>query len=299
MLLSELLSQFLVDRSRRCVPRIVEWYRSHLKMFIAFLFERDAVHVHAVTQELFELFIADLRQRECRNRKGKLSPVTIRQRVIAIKTLFAWAKQMGIVNIDPCVAVANPLRGRRLPKALSPDQIKKLLSVEMSSRECAIIFLFLDSGLRLSELAGLELADVDVARGLARVRHGKGDKEGWVVFGDRTSAALEAWAVERARLNGHCAALFIGEQGALTSSGVYQLVKDVARRAGLGDCVAPHKLRHSFATEYLNAGGSIFYLKELMRHTDIRTTMIYVSVSLEHLRLQHQRFSPINRIISQ
>jgi site-specific recombinase XerD len=296
MLLSVLLSKFLEDRSHRCVPRIVQWYHSHLKRFIAFAFELGFVCTDDVTQDLLELFISAERDRDCLNRKHPLSPVTIRQRVIAIKTMFAWAKACGVITVDPCAAVVIPKRGKRLPKALSPDQIKKLLSVNLSSRERAVLFLILDSGLRLAEVAALELDDVDIQRGLARVRHGKGDKERWVVFGSETRSALDQWIQERARLNGHCAKLFTGEQGALSTSGVYQLIKKTARRANLGSVVAPHKLRHTFATEYLNGGGSIYDLSALLGHTDIRTTMIYVSVSLEHLQQQHARYSPIKRL---
>lgn len=296
MLLSELLSAFLQDRTRRCVPRIVEWYRSHLSLFIAWLFEHETIRADLVTREQIDRYIVDLQTRECMNRVGKLSPVTIQKRITAMKTFFSWAVEIGELASDPSESVVVPRRGQRLPKALTSVHVAQLLSVELSARDRAVLFLLLDSGLRLSELAALDALDIDIVRGLVHVRHGKGDKERWSVFGARTRIALEAWMLERVRMNGHSPRLFVGKRGSLTAMGCYKLIKRVGKRAGLFAVVAPHKLRHTFATMYLDGGGSPFDLKELLGHTDIRTTMVYVSVSLERLRQKHEMLSPISRL---
>lgn len=290
---TEALSKFLEDRSRRCTPRIVHWYESHIGLFLRWLSDQEIGTLEAVTAEHIEHYIAYLRDVPCLNRKGKLSPTTIRKRVSAIRTYFRWAFKLKLIEHDLAASIVPPKVGRRLPKALTPAQVKTLLSVSMSARERAAILLILDSGLRLSEAANLDIGDVDLERCVAHVQHGKGDKERYVVFSEDTSAALQAWLDERYTNFGETG-IFTGLQGKLTSIGLYKLIMRVAERAGV--VLHPHMLRHTFATAYLDAGGSILDLRDLMGHTDIKTTTIYVSVSLDRLREKHKTLSLVSRM---
>lgn len=293
----EALTQFLESRRRRCVPRIVEWYASHLGLFVDWLNERGISGLRTVGERDLENYVAWLRERERFTRKGKLSPVTIQKRVGALRTFFQWAHQTRLIESNPSVwlLAALPRAARRLPKTLKPEDIRALMVAEMDARERAVLSLMLDSGLRLSEVAGLEIGDMDLERGMARVRHGKGDKERWVVFGSETRAVLRAWLSARPSLNGKSGnAVFVGQRGRLSAGGLYKVIKRVAERAGV--TLHPHMLRHTFATEYLEAGGSLVDAKELLGHTDIRTTMVYVSVSLERLRAKHEKLSLVNRL---
>lgn len=293
MMLQDALTKFLDDRRRRCVPRIVEWYDSHIRLFVCWLSEQNVTEITSVTTDHIEQYIASLRDRECMNRKGKLSPATIQKRALAIRTFFRWAFRLKLIPCDLAASFTIPKVGKRLPKALTPAQVNTLLSTRMNARERAAIMLILDSGLRLSEVANLELGDLDLERCVAHVRHGKGDKERYVVFGEETRAALQAWLNERYASFGETM-LFVGLQGKLTSMGLYKLIKRVAERAGVE--LHPHMLRHTFATQYLDAGGSLVDLRDLMGHTDIKTTTIYVSVSLDRLREKHKTLSPVSRI---
>lgn len=293
MKLQDALKQFLEDRKHRCTPRIVEWYESHIKMCVIWLAERNVTALESVTAELIQQYIASLRERECLNRKGKLSPATIQKRALAIRTFFTWAFKLKLIPSNPTAPVKIPKAGRRLPKALTPAQVSTLLGTPMSTRERAAIMLILDSGLRLSEAANLELSDLDLERGIAHVRHGKGDKERYVVFGDETRAALREWLNQRHASFGE-QAVFTGLQGKLTPMGLYKMIKRVAKRAGIA--LHPHMLRHTFATAYLDAGGSIVDLRDLLGHTDIKTTTIYLSVSLDRLREKHKTLSPVSRM---
>lgn len=293
MKLQDALESFLEDRNHRCTPRIVEWYKSHIKMCVIWLAERNVTTLESVTTELIQQYFTSLRERECLNRKGKLSPATIQKRALAIRTFFAWAFKLKLIPSNPAASVKIPKAGRRLPKALTPPQVSALLGTPMSTRDRAAIMLILDSGLRLSEAANLELSDLDLERRIAHVRHGKGDKERYVVFGDETRTALREWLNQRHASFGE-QAVFIGLQGKLTSMGLYKMIKRVAKRAGI--VLHPHMLRHTFATAYLDAGGSIADLRDLLGHTDIKTTTIYLSVSLDRLCEKHKTLSPVSRM---
>lgn len=299
MELEHAVAKFLEERTNSCVPRIVEWYRSHLHTFVEWARRRGLCDLCAVQESDVQAFIADLRVRERFKRGGKLSPVTIRKRSAALVTFLKWAHGAGLCGENSLVRVSLPKAGRRLPKTLTPDQVRKLLSAPATARDRAILCLMLDTGLRLSEVAGLEMGDLDLTRGMIRVRHGKGDKERVVVFGDEAAAVLRAWLAERRGMEVAGDWVFVSSRGRLTASGVYQAIKDVADRVGLRKDVHPHKLRHTFATEYLDAGGSIADLSALLGHTDIRTTMVYVSVSLERLREKRNRLSLVNRLKGQ
>jgi site-specific recombinase XerD len=294
--LAAALEKFLKDRSRRCTPRIVEWYSSHIRMFLDWLAAQNVTDIEAVTLDHLEQFAANLRERDQLRRPGKMSPVTIKQRMSALATFFRWAFKLRLIVTDPSAELKLPKLARRLPKSLTPDQVKVLLGAQMSTRERAALCLILDSGLRLSEAANLELQDLDLARGVAHVRHGKGDKERYVVFGADARAALEAWLHERYASFGETE-IFLGQKGKLGDQGLYKLIKKVANRAGVK--LYPHMLRHTFATQYLDAGGSLVDLRDLLGHTDIRTTTIYIGVSLERLCQKHKTLSPLSRMATE
>ena len=293
MLLVDALTRFLEDRKRRCVPRIVTWYDSHIRMFIDWLADQNVIEIESVTLDHLERFNQSLREREQLRRPGKMSPVTINKRMSALRTFFSWASKSKIIQSNPAAEYHLPKLARRLPKALTPEQIKKLIDLPMTLRERAAICLILDSGLRLSESANLQLSDVDLNRGVAHVRHGKGDKERYVVFGDETRITLQEWFNERHASFGE-QEVFVGQRGKLGSQGLYKLIKHTARRAGVE--LHPHMLRHTFATQYLDNGGSIVDLRDLLGHTDIKTTTIYVSVSLARLCEKHKTLSPLSRL---
>jgi site-specific recombinase XerD len=293
MRLDAALAQFLKDRARRCTPRIVEWYSSHIRMFLLWASTENVSEIEAVSADHLDRFVAHSRERDQLRRPGKISPVTLKQRLSALATFFRWAYKLRLIQSNPAAELQLPKLARRLPKALTPDQVKTLLDVAMNTRERAAIYLMLDSGLRLGEVANLELQDLDLARGIAHVRHGKGDKERFVVFGEQARLALQAWLQERYASFGETA-LFLGQRGKIDSQGLYKLIKHVATRAGVQ--LHPHMLRHTFATQYLDAGGSLVDLRDLLGHTDIRTTTIYVGVSLERLCQKHKTLSPLSRM---
>lgn len=292
MRLDAVTIEYLADRERRgCNLATVAYYGKLLRWLGEYLASRDVVTMEAITTRLLEDYVTNLKQRPLELRTGRLSPVTVRKWTLSLKTFFAWAAGHHHIRDDPARLVPLPKKRTPLPKALSPDQARKLLLANMHNRERAIISLLLDSGIRLGELVALDLADIEHELMTVLIRHGKNDKQRVVVYADSTREALRAYLLERGMAGS--AALFVAKDGRrLAADTVYKLVKRIGRSVDLD--VSPHDLRHTFATLYLDGGGAIQDASALMGHAHISTTMIYTHVAIGTLRRKHQEFSPLN-----
>jgi integrase/recombinase XerC len=186
--------------------------------------------------------------------------------------------------VNPARQVRSPRLGRRLPSFLPKDEATQLLDAEPAGaaglRDRALVELLYASGLRVAECCGLDLEDLDEGRRTVRVV-GKGDKERVVPVGETALEALAAYLAMRGRARG---ALFRNARGGrLTTRSALRIVKGLARRAGLGQRVTPHTLRHSFATHMLGEGADLRLIQELLGHSRLSTTQRYTHVSPEHL----------------
>lgn len=290
---------FLTDRTNRgCNPATVRWYRDVLG-----LFERDSgvLRVEDVTTDTLRAYVVHLQAHGEGRRNARMSSVTIRKRTLALKTFFGWASHAvpELKAIDPAASLAAPRAPRRLPRAMSPDQARSLLAVPMSERDKAIIYLLLDTGIRLSECLMLDLSDVDESQGTLLIRVGKGGKQRMVVFESETRDALRLWLSERGKWRvKDYDALFVSEREGtrMTRYGLYKAVKRIAVKAGLAEVVSPHKIRHTMASIYLDAGGGIQDLSELLGHTEVSTTWIYTRISVAGLRRKHIKMSPLKQL---
>ncbi|MGB8644069.1 MAG: tyrosine-type recombinase/integrase [Anaerolineae bacterium] len=296
-LISTAVNKFVQARlARGCTAGTAQNYASQLALFADWLAEQEIKWLDQVKLRHLEAYVADLRTRDLMRRSGKISPVTIQKRALALRSFFRWCHQVKLCKSDPARNLNVPKCGKRLPKALLPEMVDGLVAVEMSVRDCAILALFLDTGLRLAEVAALDLGDIDYRHCQAHVRHGKNDAERWVVFLPSTGALVKKWLRSRVALDQE-RALFVSVNGVrLSSSGLYKIIKRLAKAAGIYGEVSPHKLRHTFATGYLDEGGSLHVLSAQLGHTDIATTMIYVSVARRQARLDHAHYSPVRRL---
>ncbi len=225
------------------------------------------------------------------------------RKLSAIRMLFRHLKKEEVRSDDPTALLAGPKSRRKLPDTLSTADMDKLLSMPMGGdayaiRDRAMLELFYSSGLRISELSGLALQQVDLENGFVRV-FGKGSKERVVPLGARASDAIRVYlASGRSRLvkprTG--SELFISERGkAISRKTVWVIVKKYAALAGLGKTVKPHLLRHSFATHLLGGGADLRAIQEMLGHASIGTTQIYTAVENSRLLDQHAKHHPRNR----
>ncbi|GGV25176.1 tyrosine recombinase XerD [Actinomadura cremea] len=227
-----------------------------------------------------------------------LSAGSAARALVAVRGLHRFALREGLAPDDPAHGVKPPTPPRRLPKAISVQDVERLLAAASGwsaadartargLRDRALLELLYGSGARISEAVGLDVDDLDLAEGVARVA-GKGGKDRVVPVGDYAARAVDAYLV-RARPDLAGAgrggpALFLNARGGrLSRQGAWMVLRAAAERAQLSD-VSPHTLRHSFATHLLDGGADVRVVQELLGHASVTTTQVYTLVTVQLLR---------------
>ena len=233
------------------------------------------------------LDIQRLRQLVSRLHQQGHSSRSIARLLSAVRGLYHYLNREGLCDHDPANGLAPPKGERRLPKTLDTDRALQLLegAIEddfMAQRDQAILELFYSSGLRLSELTGLNLEQLDLADGLVEVL-GKGSKTRVLPVGKKAREALQAWLPLRALANPEDDAVFVSQRGRRLGPRAIQLRVKAAGERELGQNLHPHMLRHSFASHLLESSQDLRAVQELLGHADIKTTQIYTHLDFQHL----------------
>jgi len=222
---------------------------------------------------------------------------SIQRRLAAVRTFFSFLQREGALSRNPALEVRAPKAVKRLPSALDVDQMAQLLAQPAGSalevRDLALMELFYSSGLRLAELTGLTLRDLDLKTGEVRVL-GKGRKERIAPVGSMAAKALRRWLTARAGLAAaDQQAVFVGRSGAPLGARAVQLrVAARARAAGLPQHLHPHMFRHSFATHLLESSRDLRGVQELLGHANISTTQVYTHLDFQHLAQTYDQAHP-------
>lgn len=285
-------------------------YRRDLDRYQAYLEGRGVTDAGAITTALVGDFAAHLSTGDDQHRP--LAASSVARAMVAVRSMHRFAALEGLTDTNPAAEVRPPSLGTHLPKALSISQVESLLGAPdrdtvLGLRDAALLELLYGTGARISELVGLDVDeiaplcsrhrdDVDGDDGptyrALRLR-GKGAKERYVPLGGYAIAAVEAWLVRgRPELATRTptgdpgrAALFLNTRGRrLSRQSAWEVVGRAAERAGLGEEVSPHTLRHSYATHLLEGGADIRVVQELLGHSSVTTTQIYTLVTVDHLR---------------
>jgi integrase/recombinase XerC len=279
-------------RERRLSGHTVAAYRSDLQNMVAFCERRNLTSWDALDSSQVRAFAAA-------EHAGGMAPRSIQRRLSALRSFYEFLLREGAAARNPAQGVRAPKTKKRLPQTLDADQMARLLDFRvddsLSSRDKAIMELFYSSGLRLSELVGLDLSAIDLKDRTVRVL-GKGNKARIVPIGRYALGALNSWLVERAgllkarpnlssqRAGAPASPLFMGRTGRQLSVRAVQLRVDTwARRQGLALHVHPHMFRHSFATHLLESSSDLRGVQELLGHADISSTQIYTHLDFAHL----------------
>lgn len=217
---------------------------------------------------------------------------TLGRKVACLRSFYKHLRREGLIEHDPTAELHGPRKTQRLPRVLTRQEVGRLLSEPkgtepLALRDRALLEVMYACGLRVSEVTGLEQADIDLEEGMLRAR-GKGSKERVVPIGRQAIGALGAY-VQRGRpaLLGMRTEtkLFVNRRGTgLTRQGLYKIVQGHARGAGLEERMSPHTLRHSFATHLLAGGCDLRSLQEMLGHADLATTQVYTHLSAERLK---------------
>jgi len=295
--LAVVVSGFLdhVAIERGLSPHTVSAYRRDLQRYAHFLRDRGRFSLSAVDEADVSAFVASLRTGQ--ESAPALAEASVGRSLAAVRGVHRFAVSEGLVPTDPTRQVAPPRPSRRLPKALSIEQVEAILGAASAGddgpravRDVALLELLYGTGARISEVVGLDVDDVgdpSIVRLL-----GKGGKERVVPVGRYSQQALEAYLVRGrpglAAQGGSVAnggALFLNSRGGrLSRQSAWATLKGAASRAGVEGQVSPHTLRHSFATHLLDGGADVRVVQELLGHASVSTTQIYTMVTIDRLR---------------
>jgi integrase/recombinase XerC len=286
------LAAFLkrLSTERRLSPHTVTAYTRDLLALFAFCEHEKIDELAALDSFAVRRFAAES------HRKG-LNARSVARRLSAVRTFLNYLIEIGVVKSNAGVHVQAPKPARRLPATLDADQVASLLAISgddpLTLRDRAMLELFYSSGLRLAELVGLNLGDVDMADRTVHVI-GKGSKARIVPVGKQALAALRDWLAVRSELalSGELA-IFLTRRGTRVSPRtVQQRVNEWARRQGAPTGVHPHMLRHSFATHVLESSRNLRAVQEMLGHSSLSTTQIYTHLDFQHLAQVYDQAHP-------
>ena len=282
----DLLMWLSAERGR--APATITSYRRDLRTYARWLAGRGRRVPEAVEADIVD-FVGHLRGLG-------LAPASVARSLVAVRSLHRFLAAEGRIAVDPAAHVEQPRVPRGLPKALTEEQVGRLLAAPtgdgpIARRDRAMLEVLYGTGVRVSELVGLSLGDIDLDASLLRA-FGKGSKERIVPIGAHATRALVSWlgdggrealVPDRWRRRGDAEAVFLGARGGrLTRQGAWDVLRRHAERIGL-EGLSPHVLRHSCATHMLDHGADIRAVQELLGHASISTTQVYTLVSTERL----------------
>jgi integrase/recombinase XerC len=310
--MKETLRSFLQYlRNRNVSPHTVTAYESDISQLLKFIAQMretqlDKVRPCDVDVSAIRAFMADLH-------RNRISASSAARKLSAVRTFFRFLRREDLVDSDHSALVSSPKQGTTVPSHLTIDEMNRLLempdpSSPLGRRDRAILELFYASGLRLSELVGLDMESIDVSRKMVRVL-GKGRKERLVPFNTATADAMKAWLQDRALSGqraegggqraegrgqrGAKAPLFLNYRGErLSARSVDRLVRRYVAECGTKFGISPHALRHSFATHLLARGADLRAIQELLGHARLSTTQRYTHVNAAQLIEVYKKSHP-------
>ena len=284
------LEHLVVERG--LAQNSLEAYRRDLLRYVSFLKGRR--------KQITALDRAEVARYLLALREAGLSPRSVARHLSAIRQFHRFLVREGHATDDPTAHLEAPRPWRRLPTVLSSEEVRRLLAPRQATspqalRDRAMLEVLYASGLRVSELVGLRLADLDLTVGVVHVL-GKGDKERFVPLGEAAVASLRDYLthgrprLEKRRASPH---LFLARHGrGLTRQMFWRLLKRYVGAAGITKRVTPHTLRHSFATHLLERGADLRSVQMMLGHADIGTTQIYTHLSRAHLKAIYDKHHP-------
>ncbi len=289
--LSTCVQSYLAELGRRGASRhTLRNYSSDLHQLADYL--QPAPSVEQIDLTLLREWLGNLYD-------AGLTPISIRRKIAAVRGLFRFLREEGLLAENPAARLRTPKAPKRIPDVMSAEKTNRLIDtveesqvIEKPSRERDLAFLELlyGCGIRVSELVGIDIKDIDLTTGWLRVR-GKGNKERQVPLGTRAVAAVERYL--QGRTVSADGALFLNGKGArLSDRQVRRLVKMYALVATGDSTVHPHSFRHAYATHLLNDGADLRAIQELLGHARLSTTQQYTQVSLADLQAVYDRAHP-------
>jgi integrase/recombinase XerC len=266
-------------------------------------YQRDLERLSTYCKDKLILSWIDLKQHDirahiaARHRKG-IGSKSLQRELSAIRSFYTFLLKNSLAESNPAQHVKAPRQARNLPKTLDVDQVNGLLEAGANSpleiRDLAMFELFYSSGLRLSELSALDLADLDLADRSMLVRSGKGGKSRVLPIGGKAVTAINNWLQERAKMTAiDNVALFVTTKGRRLGQRSIELrLAQWCKKKGIDQHIHPHMLRHSFASHLLESSQDLRAVQELLGHSNISTTQIYTHLDFQHLAEIYDKAHP-------
>ena len=295
----EIIEQFIdvVWMERGLSKNTLSAYRTDLKNFVTWLRQTSGESLSDLiieaNRDVIQKYFSELESRE-------ISPRSRARLLSSLRLFYAYLLREKIIDIDPVALIDAPKLGRSLPKILTEKDVESLLMAPdtatlLGLRDRSLFEVLYATGLRVSELVGLELTQINLVQGVLRVT-GKGNKERLVPLGEEAINWLEKYLnIARSDLlKGQVTdALFVTKRGgAMTRQAFWYLIKRYAFQAEIASDISPHTLRHAFATHLLNHGADLRVVQMLLGHSDLSTTQIYTHVANERLKSLHSQHHP-------
>ena len=288
------IAEFLdfLRHEKNASPHTVAGYGRDLRQVAAYLKERE-IRWDKTGNVVLRGFLAELHEK-------KRKKTTIGRKLAALRSFYDFCVRKKWIAENPARILATPRQEKRVPSFLSEAETAELLDLPRSTapldlRDKAVLELFYATGIRVSELVGIETADIHFGERLVRVR-GKGKKERIVPFGHKAREALEAYRRARPELAACSAggeAFFLNYRGGrLTARSVQRMVRKYIRRTAVARRISPHSLRHSFASHLLGRGADLRVIQELLGHASLATTQKYTHVDLQQLLTVYKKSHP-------
>jgi len=286
----KLVEKFLrhLEIERGMSAHTLRAYRKDLEEFTAHA-QKDAADIEMI----------DVRGFVAQQIKNGLTKTTAGRRLSTVRSFLKFLTREGYLKANPAKLVTTPKAEKHLPKFLSVDDVFSLIEKPdavgfIHVRDRAILELLYSSGLRVSEVAGLNVEDVNTREGLVKVR-GKGKKERIVPMGSKAVEAIRGYMTEKILLKKKSKTLFLNKRGTeLSERGIRRIVVKYARLIGVSGQIGPHTLRHTFASHLLQAGADLRVIQELLGHASLSTTQKYTHLDITHLMDIYDKAHPLS-----
>ena len=257
----------------------VNSYENDIKAFSKWTTKTLGLHIKNLNKIDINSYIAFLF-------KGGLKSSSVNRKISTLKAFYLFLKKKKIIKISPTEDVVMPKLEKYLPVSMSETEVEKLLdspniSIPIEKRDKAMIEMLYATGMRISELTGLKITDIDTNRLVVKVL-GKGSKERLIPYGEKAADSLNSYIKDRPKSN--CKETFLSNRGtAITRGAFWQRIKVYIARENLKISISPHTLRHAFATHLLNRGADLRSVQILLGHSDLSTTQIYTHIAKQRL----------------
>ncbi|RLA39518.1 MAG: tyrosine recombinase XerC [Gammaproteobacteria bacterium] len=279
-----------IDKARNLSPLTTKSYLRDLSRLQSLLDDQPVETLKDVDTQHIRSLLATLH-------KGGLANASLQRWLSSVRAFFRYALQEGWVNHNPADGLQAPAKAKKLPKLMDADEAIQLVTLDgddwHSLRDRALLELLYSSGLRLAEIANVDIGNIHFGEAIVRVT-GKGDKTRIVPVGSCALEAIERWLKVRSeRALENEKALFVSQRGKrISHRAIQQRVKLIAQQQGISQPIHPHMLRHSFASHMLESSGDLRGVQELLGHANLSTTQIYTHLDFQHLAKTYDSAHP-------